>query len=130
MKKGGKSLLPFMDILVTNKPDGSPRYTVYRKPTHTDLYLHAKSHHLPSQKHTIPTTLINQATPVCDTKCLYTEIWHLKEALRLNGYSGADFKRAMYRKNKTATEKYKLIGVIILPFQYTTSYRISRLHCG
>jgi hypothetical protein len=45
--------LTFLDVLVTKKPNGSLGHSVYRKPTHIDLCLHAKSHHHPSQKHAV-----------------------------------------------------------------------------
>jgi hypothetical protein len=31
--------LPFLDIDIYKRPDGSLGHTVYRKPTHTNLYL-------------------------------------------------------------------------------------------
>ena len=37
--------MPFLDILVTPKEDGSLSTSVYRKPTHSDLYLQWDSHH-------------------------------------------------------------------------------------
>jgi hypothetical protein len=42
--------LPFLDNDIYRKPDGSLGHRVYRKPTHTNLYLHANSHHHPSNK--------------------------------------------------------------------------------
>jgi hypothetical protein len=45
--------LPFLDIDIYREPDGSLGYRVYRKPTHTNLYLHANSHHHPSNKQAV-----------------------------------------------------------------------------
>ena len=37
--------MPFLNILVRPKQNGSLSTTVYKKPTHTDLYLQWDSHH-------------------------------------------------------------------------------------
>ena len=37
--------IPFLDTRVTRKVEGKLDITVYRKPTHTDRYLHFSSHH-------------------------------------------------------------------------------------
>jgi hypothetical protein len=42
--------LPFLDVLVSIRLDGTLGHRVYRKMTRTDLYLHAKSEHHPAQK--------------------------------------------------------------------------------
>ena len=40
--------LPFLDVLVTHNDNGSLSHQVYKKKTHTDRYLNARSHHHPS----------------------------------------------------------------------------------
>jgi hypothetical protein len=48
MDEDGK--LPFLDMLLTKKENGRLGYQVYKKKTHTNRYLHAESHHHPTQK--------------------------------------------------------------------------------
>jgi hypothetical protein len=74
--------MPFLDVLVSRRPDGSLGHTVYRKPTHTNLYLHAKSAHLPAQKKGFLLSLIHRARRLCDADSLDKEIQHLKETLK------------------------------------------------
>jgi hypothetical protein len=77
-----KLSLPFLYVLVSRRPDGSLGHTVYRKPTHTDLYLHAKSAHHPAQKKGVLLSLIRRARRLCDADSLDKEIQHLKETLK------------------------------------------------
>ena len=42
--------LPFLDIDIYRKNDGSLGHKVYCKPTHTNLYLQNSSHHHPADK--------------------------------------------------------------------------------
>ena len=58
--------LPFLDVLITKNKDGSLAHQVYRKKTHTDRYLHATSHHHPSQKLGILNTLAIRAIRISD----------------------------------------------------------------
>ena len=37
--------LPFLNTLLRRREDGSLDVSIYRKPTHTDWYLHFDSHH-------------------------------------------------------------------------------------
>ncbi|KYM77118.1 hypothetical protein ALC53_12413 [Atta colombica] len=37
--------LPFLDVLVSKKVDGTLGHQMYRKSTHTDRYLHAESYY-------------------------------------------------------------------------------------
>ena len=50
--------LPFLDMYIYRKTDGSLGHKVYRKPTHTNLYLHQNSHHHPA-------SLIHRAKALC-----------------------------------------------------------------
>ena len=56
--------LPFLDILVSPEEDGSLSTSVYRKPTHTDLYLQWESHHPLSAKYTVIGTLQHRANTI------------------------------------------------------------------
>ena len=56
--------MPFLDIHVIPMHDGSLSRTVYRKPTHTDLYLQWDSHHIISSKYSVVSTLHHRARAV------------------------------------------------------------------
>ncbi|KAF9808899.1 hypothetical protein SFRURICE_000945 [Spodoptera frugiperda] len=58
---------------------GRLSHTVYRKPTHTDRYLRADSHHHPSHLASVPRTLINRALNLCDPQYIDAELDHLKQ---------------------------------------------------
>ncbi|XP_026741900.1 uncharacterized protein LOC113503954 [Trichoplusia ni] len=73
-EKEGK--LPFLDVLVIREPNGRVTHTVYRKPTHTDRYLRADSHHHPSHLSSVPRTLLNRALALCDHEYVNAELRH------------------------------------------------------
>ena len=58
--------LPFLDVLLTRKTDGTIAWQVYWKKTHIDKYLQADSHHHPSQKLGILNTLAIRAVRIAD----------------------------------------------------------------
>ena len=62
--------LPFLDIDIYRKTDGSLGHKVYRKPTHTNLYLHHNSHHHPSNKQSALASLIRRSKALCDQDSL------------------------------------------------------------
>ena len=59
--------MPSLDTLITPKEDGSLGTTVYRKPTHTDLYLQWDSHHTIPSKYSVIGTLHHRAQAICST---------------------------------------------------------------
>ena len=68
--------MAFLDTLVIPCSDGSLSTKVYRKPTHTDLYLQWDSHHTIAAKYSVVSTLHHRAKAVCSTKQLLDEEEH------------------------------------------------------
>ena len=84
----------YLDVLVKrNSCNGSITThsllstTIYRKPTHTNRYLHVTSHHRKHQKHTVAKTLLSRVnTHITDNTQKHSELQNLRSALRLNGF--------------------------------------------
>lgn len=57
---GRDTKLAFLDILIAKQAGGTLGKFVYWKPTYTNQYLHAHSHH-PAQQRAMISTLIHQA---------------------------------------------------------------------
>ena len=79
--------MPFLDTIVTINGDGTLNTKVYRKPTHTDLYLQWDSHHAIAAKYSVINTLHHRARAVCSNKQLLKEEEdHLQKVLTENKY--------------------------------------------
>ena len=79
--------MPFLDTLVIPQPYGSFSTTVYRNPTHTDLYLQWDSHHTTAAKYSVVNTLHHRAKVVCSTpQLLEKEEGHLQKVLLESKY--------------------------------------------
>ena len=111
---GPDGSMPFLDILITPKEDGSLQTSVYRKPTHTDLYLQWDSHHTIPSKYSVVGTLYHRAKTICSNQdVLHKEEQHLFQALEkckhptwaLNRVKmrcqNPNYKRSNNNKNKT-----------------------------
>ena len=59
--------MPFLDVLIIPREDGSLETTVYRKPTHTDLYLQWDSNHTLTSKYGVVGTLHHRAQQICSS---------------------------------------------------------------
>jgi hypothetical protein len=108
--------LPFLDVLVSRRPDGSLGHTVHRKPTHTELYLHEKSEHHPAQKKAVLTTPVQRARTICDADSLGAEINHLKK------HSGK-MVIAIVTSSRPPSQQEKPTGVAKLPYQVPSQTR-------
>jgi hypothetical protein len=100
-------ILPILDVLVSRILDGTLGHTVYRKTTHTDLYLHAKPEHYPAQKRLVITTLIRLAKTLCDPDSLEKEIQHLRDTFQRNRHSKSEIRRPVHLKPKPEPKNNK-----------------------
>ena len=76
-----QSLL-FLDTKVTPGPNNTLITTAYRKPTHTDQYLHWNSNHFLTAKHNVCNTLAHRTKVVSsDQQSLHQELEHIMMAL-------------------------------------------------
>jgi hypothetical protein len=131
MEKENSGRLPFLDISIQRKKDGTLGHDVYRKPTHTDLYLNAESHHHPSQKNSVLCTLIHRAKSIADEENFPKEIRRLKKTFAQNGYSkqqiNVALKRTLRPKISTPREDADPVAKAVLPYVSTVSGKISRI---
>ena len=104
--------MPFLDMMVTPQEDGTLTTKVYRKPTHTDLYLQWDSHHNLACKFSVVNTLTHRAKAVCSTPQLLTEeLNHLERALAKCKYPRWAFQKVLkdQEDKKKKKERKKLI---------------------
>ena len=82
-EKESNNHISFLDVLVTKK-DGAFETTVYRKPTHTNRYMHFSSHHHPRVKSGTIKCLVKRAEMICDNK-KKKEMTHIRNTLKRMG---------------------------------------------
>jgi hypothetical protein len=119
--------LPFLDIEIYRKTDGFLGHKLYRKPTHTNLYLHQNSHHHPANKQSVLTSLIRRAKALCDQDSLTQELEFLTTVFKDNGYSPQQIRRAMEPATLTAKTNDKPTSNAYIPYTQTTYGRLSRM---
>jgi hypothetical protein len=92
--------IPFLDVLMTRKQDGTLGYKIFRKKTHTNKYLHGNSHHHPSQNMGVLNTMTIRAARISNKDHLKEEIDHLTRVFTNIGYRNRDIKKAIDKKDK------------------------------
>lgn len=90
MEKEGQ--LPFFDMLIKHEQKGSLSRMVYRKPTHTGLYLNSWSQHHPAQKREVMITLIDRYNWILDGCQLEEELNHLCKVFLSNSYTQQEIR--------------------------------------
>ena len=109
MKENGS--MPFLDILITPAEDGSLKTSVYRKQTHTDLYLQWDSHHNIPSEYSVASTLYHRANTICsDPTLLHEEEQHLFKALSKCKYPIWAIHRAKLKSQNPNRTKQRRIN--------------------
>lgn len=79
--------LPFLDVMVMHdKHDNSFKFRVYRKPIHTENYIHFYSFHSKSIKQNVVINMFLRALKVCDPLYLDQEKTHIFNTFKNLGY--------------------------------------------
>ena len=114
--------IPFLDTIIRPEADGTFTIGVYRKPTHTDLYLPWDSNHNIAAKYSVINTLSHRALTICSTPELAEqELHHLENVLGQCKYPiwaiRKIFKKCQQKKKKqTPKNKYPAKCHIVVPY--------------
>ena len=97
MELEANASLPFLDVLVCKNSSQRLSYSVYRKPTHTNCYLHALSHYYPSQLNSVVNTLVSRSIRLSEEPNRHSELNKLRHTLQQNGYDKNQINRSIQR---------------------------------
>jgi hypothetical protein len=125
-----KGHLPFLDLDIYRRSDSSLRHKVYHKPTHTNLYHSPKSHHHPSNKQVILSTLVHRTRALCDEDSLQAKFVFLRDIYKQNGFIDWQIHRALNCHWHLDEPDNKPNLVTFLPFVGTIFNHISRVLAG
>ncbi|MCP4473276.1 MAG: hypothetical protein GY821_01625 [Gammaproteobacteria bacterium] len=94
--------LSFLDVKIT-RIEGTLVTDVYRKPTHTNRYLHFSSHHPLSTKLGILCTMKHRAKSICTREQLKSELSYLFKVFVNNGYPPPLIRATLYNRKQKLT---------------------------
>ena len=131
--------LPFLDTLITIQLDNTLSTTVYRKPTHTDQYLHWDSDHHITAKQSVFNTLAHRAKTVSSTQdSMDKELDHIKTALQHCQFHSWALNQWHHRfiqsqqqpnnpNNNNTADKTKTKATIVVPYIPKTSAQFKKV---
>ncbi|XP_060517001.1 uncharacterized protein LOC132696254 [Cylas formicarius] len=124
--------LPFLDVLLTRSDGRKLQHQVYRKPTRTDRYLNAQSHHHPSQIQAVANTLICRSVRLTDEIHNKQEMEKITRTLRDNNYTESTIRNAKRtntrtRRDSTKEQEREDIPSTTLPYVKGVTDQIGRI---
>ena len=114
--------IPFLDTIIRPEEDGTFTIGVFRKPTHTDLYLPWDSNHNIAAKYSVINTLAHRALTISSTPELAEqELQHLEKVLMQCKYPTwairKIFRNHQQKKKKpTPNNRYPAKCHIVVPY--------------
>ena len=112
--------LPFLDILIMKASNGLLNFTVFRKPTHCNLYIHYFSYHHSSTKKATISSMFLRALRICSPQYLDSEISSIWKIFLDLKYPDWFIKECYFKARKTYFVPPATTGVhkpyISLPF--------------
>ena len=117
--------MAFLDILITPRKDGSLSTSVFRKPTHIDIYLQWDSKQPLTSKYIVIGTLQHRAQTICSNpQLLQKEEQHLESVLKKCKYPTWALNKIKIEAKKQATKKattnqtitYNQKSYIVVPY--------------
>ena len=116
MEEESNGELAFLDALL-KRNNGEICALLYRKPAHTDQYLHYSSHHQTSCNESVVSSLFNTAYSIITNKDdLHKENARIKEVLKENGYQKSIvskiFKRIINNHSLPQSQQLKQVTYI------------------
>ena len=122
------SKIPFLDILIHRRDDGSLNFDVYRKPTSTDRYLDYNSYNPISHKMNTIKTLQKRAFTVCsDESNKIAELNLIKNQLINNGYPRKLIEKCETEVTMPSSRRQEETNRIIVPYIKGVSERVGKL---
>ena len=121
--------LPFLDVMVERKGNRLSM-DIYRKPTHTDAYLHYHSNHHPRTKLGIVKCLQTRARIICDDEEKFTrETTKLRDIFLSLNFSSYKIDKLLNIREKTSTRLSSTeednIKTLVLPYIPQLSEKIT-----
>ena len=92
--------LPFLDVKVMKK-DYSQSFSVYRKPTHCDLYIHYFSYHNSSTKHSVISSMFLRAFRICSPQHLDNEVSYIWKTFLSLKYPDWFIKKSYFKARQS-----------------------------
>jgi hypothetical protein len=113
-----------LGLYISRRPNGSLGHKAYHKPTYSNLSLNVKSHHHPSNRQAVLSTLVHRARALCDQDSLQAKLVFLRDVFKHDGYNDPQIHRALNCHLNFGRPDNKPNSVAFLPFVGPTSNRI------